>query len=183
MRIMTYNIRAGRGMDGRLNLDRIAQVIEAEHPDVVALQEVDSKRRRTTYQDQAHLLAEQLGYHCAFVHARRWAEGDYGNAILSRYPMRDFRRLALPKPARLPVESRCVLQCRLAHPEGDVLIWNTHLGLLAAERRAQVALMVQEFLKHQELPLVLCGDFNCRPRSKEIVGLGLHLQSAHPRPG
>ena len=176
MRIMTYNIRAGRGMDGRLSLARIAQVIEAESPDVVALQEVDSKRRRTTYQDQAHMLAEQLGYHCAFVHARRWTQGEYGNAILSRYPMRDFRRLALPKPARLPVEARCLLQCRLAHPEGDVWIWNTHLGLLAAERRAQVAAMVQEFLLHQELPLVLCGDFNCRPRSKEIIGLGLHLE-------
>ena len=176
MRIMTYNIRSGRGMDGRLNLDRIAQVIAAESPDVVALQEVDSQRKRTTYADQAHVLAEKLGFHCAFGHARRWTRGEYGNAILSRYPLLDFQRLALPKPARLPVEARCVLQCRLAHPDGEVLIWNTHLGLLAAERRAQVALVIQEYLRNQELPLVLCGDFNARPRSKEISGLSLHLQ-------
>ncbi|MBX3168572.1 MAG: endonuclease/exonuclease/phosphatase family protein [Candidatus Eremiobacteraeota bacterium] len=176
MRIMTYNIRAGRGLDGRLSLNRIAQVIQAESPDVVALQEVDSQRKRSTYEDQAHVLADRLGYHCAFVHARRWTRGEYGNAILSRFPLLDFQRLALPKPARLPVEARCVLQCRLAHPDGDVHVWNTHLGLLAAERRAQVAVMIQEYLRHQELPLILCGDFNARPRSKEISGLGLHLQ-------
>lgn len=177
MRIMTYNIRAGRGMDGRLSLSRIAQVIEAESPDIVALQEVDSQRKRTTYEDQAHVLAERLGYHCAFVHARRWTRGEYGNAILSKFPILDCQRLALPKPARLPVEARCVLQCRLGHPDGEVLFWNTHLGLLAAERRAQVAAMIQEYLRsHQELPLVLCGDFNARPRSKEISGLSLHLQ-------
>ena len=172
---MTYNIRAGRGLDGRLSLNRIAQVIAAEAPDVVALQEVDSKRRRSTYQDQAHVLAERLGYACAFVHARRWKEGEYGNAILSRFPVLECRRLPLPKPPRLPVEARSVLQCRLAHPEGEVHIWNTHLGLLAAERRAQVAAMVQEYLRHEEIPLVLVGDFNARPRSKEIVGLSLHL--------
>ncbi len=176
MRIMTYNIRAGRGLDGRLSLDRIAQVIEAESPDVVALQEVDSQRKRTTYVDQAQVLAEKLGYHCAFVHARRWTRGEYGNAILSRFPMLDVQRLALPRPARLPAESRCVLQCRLAHPEGQVNVWNTHLGLLPAERRAQVAVMIQEYLRHEQLPLILCGDFNARPRSKEISGLALHLQ-------
>ena len=176
MRIMTYNIRAGRGMDGRLSLSRIAQVIGAESPDVVALQEVDSQRRRSTYQDQAHVLAEMLGYHCVFVHARRWTRGEYGNALLTRFPLLDFQRLALPKPARLPVEARCVLQCRLAHPEGDVHVWNTHLGLLATERRAQVAVMIQEYLRQDNLPLILCGDFNARPRSKEISWLGLHLQ-------
>lgn len=172
---MTYNIRAGRGLDGRLSLNRIAQVIAAESPDVVALQEVDSKRRRSTYQDQAHVLAERLGYECAFVHARRWKEGEYGNAILSRFPVLECRRLPLPKPARLPVEARSVLQCRLALPDGDVHVWNTHLGLLAAERRAQVAVMVQEYLRYADIPLVLVGDFNARPRSKEITGLSLHL--------
>lgn len=173
---MTYNIRSGRGLDGRLNLDRIAQVIAAENPDVVALQEVDSKRRRTRNQDQAHVLAERLGYHCAFVPARRWTQGEYGNALLSRFPHLECLSVVLPKPARLPVEARCMMQCRLEVPDGELHIWNTHLGLLAAERRLQVQLMVDQFLAVPGRRLILCGDFNARPRSQEIAGLGLHLQ-------
>ncbi|MBT9588385.1 endonuclease/exonuclease/phosphatase family protein [bacterium] len=176
MRIMTYNIRSGRGLDGRLNLDRIAQVIAAENPDVVALQEVDCKRRRTRHQDQAQMLAKQLGYHCAFVAARRWQQGEYGNALLSRFPLLECQRVLLPKPLRLPVEARCMMQLTLAVPGGELHIWNTHLGLLAAERRLQVQLLLQHFLHQPDRRLILCGDFNARPRSKEITGLGLHLQ-------
>lgn len=176
MRIMTYNIRSGRGLDGKLDLDRIAQVIAAENPDVVALQEVDCMRRRTRNQDQAQILAKELGYHCAFGAARRWQQGEYGNALLSRFPLLECQRVLLPKPLRLPVEARCLMQLTLAVPGGELHIWNTHLGLLAAERRLQVQLLLQHFLHQPDRRLILCGDFNARPRSKEITGLGLHLQ-------
>lgn len=175
VRIMTYNIRSGRGLDGRLSLERIAQVIAAENPDIVALQEVDCRRRRTRHQDQAHLLAERLGYHCNFVAARQWKQGEYGNALLSRFPSLECQRVALPKPARLPVEARCLMQCRLKVPGGELHFWNTHLGLLATERRQQVKTMLQHFLQEPDRRLILCGDFNARPRSQEIVGLSLHL--------
>lgn len=174
---MTYNIRSGRGVDGRLNLERIAKVIEAENPDVVALQEVDVRRRRTRHQDQALELAERLGYHGAFVAAQSWSQGgeEYGNALLSRYPLGDCRRVTLPKPARLPVETRCLMQCRIQWPQGEVQVWNTHLGLLAAERRTQVQLLLEHLSENGHSPLILCGDFNARPRAKELLGLGTHL--------
>lgn len=178
LRVMTYNIRSGRGLDGRLNLDRIAAVIAAESPDLIALQEVDSKRRRTRHQDQAHWLAEQLGYHCAFGAARRWKQGEYGNAILSRFPYTEFRRIALPKPTRLPVESRCLLQCRFVVEGRELEFWNTHLGLLATERRLQMQTLMQKLLESQGASLILCGDFNARIRSREVTGLALHLHRA-----
>lgn len=172
---MTYNIRSGRGVDGRLNLERIAKVIAAEGPDVVALQEVDVRRRRTRHQDQALELAELLGYHGAFVAAQSWTQGEYGNALLSRYPLSDCRRVTLPKPTRLPVETRCMMQCRVAWPRGEVQVWNTHLGLLANERKTQVQMMLQHLFENQGCPLILCGDFNARPRARELLDLHNHL--------
>jgi endonuclease/exonuclease/phosphatase family metal-dependent hydrolase len=167
---MTYNIHSGRGLDGRLQLERIARVIEAEDPDWVALQEVDSQRRRTRHQDQAAWLAQRLGYHCAFVAARKWKRGEYGNAILSRVPPLECRRIILPKPGRLPLEMRCLMQCRYQWAGQEIEVWNTHLGLLAAERRAQVRLLL-EHINHSGVPLILCGDFNARIRSPEVLGL------------
>ena len=174
MRLMTYNIRSGRGVDGRLNLDRIARVIEAEQPDVVALQEVDLSRRRTRNLDQAGWLARELGLHHIFGAARSWKQGAYGNALLSRFELVDWQPWLLPRPGRLPVESRGVLQATLRTPMGLVRVWNTHLGLLAPERRLQVAYLVQNLAL--EAPLIVCGDFNARPRSKELLGLQEVLQ-------
>ena len=167
---MTYNIHSGRGLDGRLQLERIARVIEAESPDWVALQEVDSQRKRTRHQDQAGWLAQRLGYHYTFVAARKWTRGEYGNAILSRVPPLECRRILLPKPRRLPLEARCLMQCRYQWGSGEIEIWNTHLGLLAGERRAQVALLLQ-YIAESQVPLILCGDFNARIRSPEVLGL------------
>lgn len=175
VRFMTYNIRSARGMDGRLNLERIARVIRAENPDIVALQEVDFNRPRTRRQDQALELASLLGYHHAFEAARSWPGSEYGNALLSRFPLVDCRRICLPKPARMPVEARCLMQCVVESPEGLLSVWNTHLGLLAGERRAQVELLVRHLEENSSLPVVLCGDFNARPQAKELKGIGLHL--------
>lgn len=171
---MTYNIHSGRGLDGRLNLERIARVIAAERPDVVALQEVDFSRRRTRNLDQAGWLARELGLHHIFGAARSWKQGAYGNALLSRFELVDWQPLLLPRPGRLPVESRGLLQATLRTPIGLVGVWNTHLGLLAPERRLQVAYLVKHLA--WEAPLVVCGDFNARPRSKELLGLEAFLQ-------
>lgn len=168
---MTYNIRAARGMDGRLNLERIARVIEAEKPDVVALQEVDCYRKRTRHQHQAQELADLLGFHFAFEAARSWDTSEYGNALLSRYPLLESRGFYLPRPTRLPVENRCVMQCLLDTPSGPLSVWNTHLGLLARERKAQVDSLIEQIQQISDLPLVLCGDFNARPKAKELKGL------------
>lgn len=185
---MTYNIRSGRGVDGRLNLERIARVIEAENPDVVALQEVDVRRRRTRLQDQAHELAQRLGYHGAFVAAQtlRNGQGEYGNALISRFPLRDCRRVALPRPLRLPAETRCLMQCTVDWPEGPVQVWNTHLGLFSSERRSQIKHLLGCLEEVADQPMVLCGDFNARPKSKELLGLiqGMtHVPTQRTYPG
>lgn len=92
MNVLTWNIRHGVGVDGRLDLERIARVIEEAGSDVVALQEVDRRLgERSAHVDQLAWLAERLGMHSAWATSVRRGEGRYGNALLSRARLTDVR--------------------------------------------------------------------------------------------
>ena len=88
LRVMTYNVHRCVGVDKRLDLERVAEVIAAARPDVVALQELDVGRRRTKGVDQAHGLAELLGMRSHFNAALHVEEERYGDAILTALPER-----------------------------------------------------------------------------------------------
>jgi endonuclease/exonuclease/phosphatase family metal-dependent hydrolase len=88
LRVATYNVHSCRGMDRRRSEQRIAEVIAALDVDVIGLQELDLNRRRSARIDQAALIADQLGWHRFFYPAFRAADEFFGDAILSRYPMR-----------------------------------------------------------------------------------------------
>ena len=88
LRVMTYNIHIGKGMDGKADLARIAGVIKSADVDVVALQEVDVKTRRSGVEsDQLKELAKLTGMHGVFAKARDFDGGEYGQAVLSRRPI------------------------------------------------------------------------------------------------
>ena len=96
MRIATYNIRHGRGSDDVLDLDRTARAIAALDADIVALQEVDEKVRRSGNVDQAATLGKVLGMYHAFGSFMDYDGGRYGLAILSRWPIESFESWRLP---------------------------------------------------------------------------------------
>ncbi len=91
IRVLSYNIRHGEGMDGQVDLARIAAVIRSARPDLVSLQEVDVGTERTNRIDQVATLARLTGMAPIFVGNITYQGGDYGNAILSAYPQ-------LPEP-------------------------------------------------------------------------------------
>src|SRR5687768_3860539 len=162
---MTYNIRNGRGLDEKVDLDRIADVIASFEPDIVALQEVDAHRPRSGTVDQAQQLAVRLRMSAAFGACIDKGDERYGIATLSRLPFVDTRQLCLPAQAhRWRSEPRCALVTRLAWPEADseLDVVNTHLSILPGERPAQVA-AIAESLDAEEV--IICGDFNCTPWS------------------
>lgn len=181
-RILTYNVHRCLGTDGRLSPSRIADVIAAYEPDVVALQELDVGRSRTGGVDQAHAIARALGMHVHFHASLTVLEEKYGNAILTHRPSELVKAEALPGWARKPgLEPRGALWASVQIGGSAVQVINTHLGLRRHERLAQTdALLGPAWLGHQACrePVILVGDFNATPRSRAYRRLTGHLHDA-----
>jgi endonuclease/exonuclease/phosphatase family metal-dependent hydrolase len=155
MRVMTYGIRHGKGMDGKTNLRRIAKEIAEAHPDVVTLQGVDRFSPRSGFQDQLNRLSKQLGMYSCFSPSVNLLIVQYGNAILSRYPI-------IAKKIQYiggSIERRSILTARLQIGEETVIVLNTHLGVHTKERMKQVPILL-EVLNKLERPAIITGDFN-----------------------
>ncbi len=179
LRVLTYNIHSCLGTDGQRLLERIAHVIAPLRPDIVALQEVDVNRARSGNLDQAHRIAHFLGMAYHFHPSFQVAEEQYGNAILSRFPMRLVKAGPLPGPRRL--EPRGVLWVAVTWQGMELQVFNTHLGLLPAERHLQIqALVGPDWLDHPTCrdPVILCGDLNAPPRSGLCRRLRVRLADA-----
>lgn len=182
LRILTYNVHRCLGTDGRLSPRRISEVIAGYEPDVVALQELDVGRIRTGGVDQAHEIAHQLGMSFHFNPALRVLEELYGDAILTTRPCTLVHAGPLPGlPGIRELEPRGALWAAIEVAGATLQVINTHLGLIARERLAQVeALLGPEWLGHPACtdPVILIGDFNAVPRSRAYQRLARHLADA-----
>ncbi len=168
IRVLTYNIHHGEGVDGRYDLERIAEVIASEAPDVVALQEIERFRRRTHHDDQPKLLASMLSMHYCFApvrdhrHTDHHSKAAYGNAILTRYDILSTSHFDLSIPGAR--EPRGCLHTLVRTSAGLLHVFCVHLGLRRSERAQQMALLASSsILKNPRLtpaPAVLLGDFN-----------------------
>jgi endonuclease/exonuclease/phosphatase family metal-dependent hydrolase len=169
LRLMTYNVHGCAGMDGRVSPRRVARVLRGEMPDVVALQEVDFGRRRSRAEDQAAIIARELGYEAAFCPTLTRGEEHYGHALLSRHPMDVVKRARLPHdPGSWWQEPRSAMWARINLGGRIVNVVTTHLGLGPRERVLQVvALLGEEWIGSipADEPVILCGDFNALPGS------------------
>lgn len=168
LRVVTYNVHGCVGMDRRLDPERIASVLEALAPDVVALQELYVGHARSGGLDQAAWLSTRLGMNFVFGSARGTDDtGRYGNAVLSRRKLRLVRAESLPQ-SRPIVEKRAALRVGVETAWGEVDVVNTHLGLDPGERRIQTHSLVRDWLSHVggASLSVLCGDFNATPLSQ-----------------
>jgi endonuclease/exonuclease/phosphatase family metal-dependent hydrolase len=180
LRLMTYNVHHCRNMDGRLSPRRIARVISHYNPDIIALQELDVRRKRTGKIDQAQFIARTLEMEYHFSPAIQLEEGEYGNAILSRYPMRLIHAGSLPTlPHKFVLEPRGALWAVVTVNNQEIHLFNTHFGLRGKERLAQVeALMGEEWLGNPRRlnPTIVCGDFNSLPHSKVCKRIRRHFR-------
>lgn len=166
---MTYNVHSSIGMDGKISPQRIAKIIDRCNPDIVALQELDAGLIRSDMLDQAHLIALTLDMTYHFHSSIQIEEGEYGNAILSRYPIRLIKAGAIPaQPFNIFFERRGAIWAEIEVFGRKIQVVATHFGLNRQERLAQAeAILGPEWLRHPECqgPIILCGDFNALPGS------------------
>ena len=166
--VLTYNIHHGEGVDGKLDLERIARLISRENPDLVALQEVDQNTQRTGGVDQAKELARLTGMHFAFGSAMDYQGGDYGQAILSRWPIQHHSVHILPQ--RDGREPRICLAVQLKSPVPDLTFASTHLDHQVEAIRIQQAQELNKIFAERN-PAILAGDFNAVLSSETMQSL------------
>jgi endonuclease/exonuclease/phosphatase family metal-dependent hydrolase len=167
VRILTYNVHRCVGTDRKLDVARVADVIAAQTPDIVALQELDVGRARTGGVDQAHRLAHLLGMAFHFNAAVQVEEELYGDAILTTLPERLVKAGPIPAHPRFHrLEPRGALWVAVTVGLAELQVINTHLGLVPREQRRQaVALAGEAWLGAAQRPLILVGDMNATPRA------------------
>ena len=176
VRVLTYNIHHGEGMDGRIDLARQAEVLNRAAPDLVALQEVDRTTKRSGGVDQLAELARLTGLTPAFGRAIEFQGGGYGVGVLSRLPVRGVRQRLLPgSPDREP---RTALTVDVDLPGGGprVQFTATHLdqGREAADKLAQASYLAAALSHRNDQLGILAGDMNTRPETEPMQILARH---------
>ena len=181
-RILTYNVHRCVGVDGRLDVARVASVIARLEPDIVALQELDVGRARTGGVDQAHEIAKRLEMAVHFHAALRVEEELYGDAILTTYPEKLIHAGRLPGYSRIQaLEPRGSLWICVDMDGRQVQVINTHLGLVPREQQIQAAWIAgPRWLGHPKCkgPTILLGDFNATAASVVYRTLTAKLEPA-----
>jgi endonuclease/exonuclease/phosphatase family metal-dependent hydrolase len=164
LRVMTYNIHQGFNAGQVPSLDNLVDVISREAPDVLLLQEVVRGWMIDEQHDALGVLAERLGMPYVFGPNI----GDlYGNAILSRFPMTDVKRVHYAVQPSVKHQPRGAVGVRI----GDVLIVTTHLDEIqddesSAIRQEQVRTIFREW--DGEKIAIIAGDMNAEPGELEM---------------
>ena len=165
--LMSYNVRNGKGMDGKRNLNRTAAVIRATQPDVVSLQEIDSVTRRSEGDDVAAVLGKKCSMYHTFSKAIDYDGGGYGVALLSREKPIAVQRFALPGRE----EARTLLYVEFE----QYAVVSTHLSLTAEDRMASLA-VIDSVATMTSKPIFIAGDWNATPESAFGRALGEKMQ-------
>lgn len=196
LKIMTYNIASGS--ENGLNLEKIdilpyAKTVKEYMPDILGLNEVRGKNERNGFTQQNKDIADFINYeHTFFTPAIEIEGGGYGNALVSRFPIIDAKKILVPDaPEKNPLlpyeekedgtyyETRCILKATLLVENEKIDVFVTHFGLAPSEKESIMKVLRKE-LSEREYRCILMGDFNERPDSEYIKELSSILNNAEP---
>lgn len=165
-RVLTFNLHHGEGLDGQVNLTRIAEVIRQTGADLVALQEVDKGVQRTDRRDLPAELASLTGLKSVFSNNFHFQGGEYGNAVLTRFPVLSVTNTHYQMLQTN--EQRGLLQVTVEVFGRPLVFMNTHIDYRRddTERLLNVREMETAAGQPAPTPVVLCGDFNDVPDSR-----------------
>ena len=167
LRLMTYNIKNANGMDDVCDFQRIADVINHIHPEVVALQELDSMTHRS---GQKYVLGEIAGrtqMHAYFAPAIDYDGGKYGIGLLTKEIPVSLKTMTLPGRE----EARALIMAEF----DNYIYCCTHLSLTEEDRMASLEL-IKDFAAAHKKPFFLAGDLNAEPESAFIKYLQQDFQ-------
>lgn len=148
-------------MDKKLDLQRIADVINRERPDLVGLQEVDRGVKRTEGKDEITELARSTRMDYAFGHNLDYQGGQYGVAILSRFLIQKIDHQKYQN--RVEAERRGMLRVEVEIDGRPINFVTTHLDYQTSEGRLFEAEQLLRMLNDVKDPLIVAGDFNDEP--------------------
>jgi endonuclease/exonuclease/phosphatase family metal-dependent hydrolase len=159
VRVMSYNVRNGHGVDGIKDIKRCADVINKVRPNVVAVQELDSMSRRNKKYVLGE-LAQLTGYHDYYHRTIPFGGGAYGIGILSREKALsvDFH----PLPCRREPRGLLIVEFKKYY------LLCTHLSLKEEDRVTSVGI-IRDIVSKLDKPAFIAGDMNAKPKSKPIM--------------
>lgn len=164
LKIMTYNMHRGIGKNGRLDLTATAEVIKKSDAAIIALQEVERHSIRTVFQDQIKQLSVNTNMNYAYGKSINVLNGQYGNGLLSKYPIEEYKVYDMPSDR----EQRTVLRAVINIGGYRLAVYNVHLGLKEVERIEQVD-FIMKMLETETIDHILMGDMNTKSDKLTLI--------------
>lgn len=157
LRLTSYNIQHGEGMDKRIDHARIARILRKAKAQVVAVQEVDSMTRRNGNVYALEEIGKKAHMHDTYAPAIDFQGGKYGIGMLSKKRPVSVRRIPLPGRE----EPRMLLVVEFK----NYVVACTHLSLTEADRLTSAEIICKEAARWQK-PFIVTGDLNDEPQSE-----------------
>jgi len=179
LRILSYNIHHGAGLDKQLDLQRIANVIKSASPDLVSLQEVDVKTTRSKLVDQAQKLAQLTNMQFAFSSSMNFAGGKYGNAILTKFTIKNKQTIPLPGEPRSALFTTITIPINNSENK-DILFISTHLDTKPKPRYKSIPIIIKQYKQYKQMPAIIAGDFNCTTKDATMKALEKNWTNTSP---
>ncbi|MDN7246847.1 endonuclease/exonuclease/phosphatase family protein [Planococcus shenhongbingii] len=183
IKVMSFNIAHGLGMNNVVDLEKTASVIEQSEAEIVGLQELDRHfTERSEFIDQVDWLSSRLGMYGAFganldlePNEPERPRRQYGNAVLSKHPIKYVENHLLTKVVS-PIansEQRGMLEVVLEVKGTYLSFFNTHLSLKEEELKVSID-EILEITEKSRFPKIITGDFNAAPDHLQIKRLENH---------
>ena len=160
LRVLTYNIHHGEGVDGKLDLARIANVIQEVQPDIVALQEVDQNVPRSGRVDQAAELGRLTKMNHIFGGNIDLQGGRYGNALLTRFEIASHQNDKLPNVANGEQRGILSVSIRLPNQQESISVFATHFDHRRSDEERVLSGEQTNSMVNGKGLAILMGDIN-----------------------
>jgi endonuclease/exonuclease/phosphatase family metal-dependent hydrolase len=167
IRVVTFNIEYGRRTEeATAALERYAPL---RSPDVLCLQEMDS--------EGVDRMARALGFNYVYYPGNRDGKTsrDFGNAVLTRWPVERSWKVLLPHDSRILHRARAAVAVQVRTANGPLTVYSVHLGSpigISGGQRKQQAQAILDDLRTRSGPVVIAGDFNSKSVGEAFVAAG-----------